>query len=170
MGRETKIGLAVVGVLLVVFGALLFRRLTIIESAALSSDEPVASAAAAADDADKPHVVSQDQGSGLGSERSQEPAWTRATRDGDGQRGDAPRQVYMPDDAAPVADADDRYANHASRQQVGDTSAVDAPSSNPFQRRAAATSSLETPAGGQRNRASSRVGRNAPQTLGPASP
>ena len=114
MGKETKIGLAVVGVLLVVFGALLFRKLTMSEFAASMSEPVTAAASTPAATADKPQIVSQDQVVQTGGATSSaQPAWTRGTGERDADRGNAPRAVYMPDEAAPVGDAgDDRYANH----------------------------------------------------------
>ena len=151
MGKETKIGLAVVSVLLVVFGALLFRKLTILERSALAPDEPLVSTPpSSAENADKPHVVPQDHAGQGGFEPSNEPAWTRAGSDGDPQRADAPRAVYMPDEAAPVAAArDDRYASRPSRQEASEAGATAEPASNPFHRRGAEASKLEAQTDGQ---------------------
>jgi nucleoid-associated protein YgaU len=107
MGKETKIGLAIIGVLLAVFGVLLFRHLSIGKPTSQWSEdnrgpaEPLA--AASSPEAEQPTVVAaQSDADG----RAGGAPWGSAP-----EQAAAPPQTYMPDDAGqPPAD---RYAADA---------------------------------------------------------
>ena len=57
MGKETKIGLAVIGLLFLVFGVLLFRKMTASDIAHSHDPAPPAAVAVPSSAADKPNLV-----------------------------------------------------------------------------------------------------------------
>ncbi len=138
MGKETKIGLAVIGLLLLVFGVLLFRKMTASDEA--SSLDP--SAVASVSSADKPDLVAAQpdtaerskgenrwNGGDRGRELSAEPA------------GGAPTPRYLPrvdaaDDRPTEEPTHDRYARPGVLTAAEETNTPNAQTggSNPFRK------------------------------------
>jgi nucleoid-associated protein YgaU len=137
MGKETKIGLAIIGVLLAVFGVLLFRHLSIGKPTSQWDQEnrgpaePLA--AASSPETEQPTVIAAQSDP---PSRSDGPLWGSKPE----EPAAAPAPTYMPDEAGqPPAD---RYAADAppvgaspfqDRQASGasDTAALDPPAELP---------------------------------------
>jgi nucleoid-associated protein YgaU len=149
MGKETKIGLAVVGVLLIVFGTLLFRKLAASGMVSDPSDDVARAPAAlpsSAGMADKPHVIRQTDSAGQRGDEIGRGGWASNQRDVErtDDRTGAPRAVYMPDD-----NADDRPRERYARDETpASDDGADAPAAHadPFHRRAVPASTEGVPA------------------------
>jgi nucleoid-associated protein YgaU len=131
MAKETKFGLAVIGVLLSVFGVLLFRHLSMSrpDSQGHESRAPVEPLSAGPATAKPNVVVAQKDSPGHGTSDS---LWGPAP----GQPSsspDVPAASYMPADSETGA-ADDRYAADPPDLEPADTAAAPGPS--PFRNRA----------------------------------
>lgn len=138
MGKETKIGLAVIGLLLLVFGVLLFRKLTVLDEASSLDSSAVASVAAV----EKPKIVAAQQDT---IERSSgENRWNGGGRGRDlnaEPTGGPPAPRYLPRvdvaDEKPVeVPAHDRYARSGAQSAAEETNApiTRTGGSNPFRK------------------------------------
>ncbi len=146
MGKETKIGLVVIGMLLLVFGTLLIRKLTADDT---SLPQPptarVAEAPSSAGMAEKPAVVlaQKDPASGAGISAF----WNKDSRAAEGhpqQPPEVPRRDFLPADGGAAAEAaPDRYAevDRAAADQKESTAPDQAATSNPFDRKVPAAES-----------------------------
>jgi nucleoid-associated protein YgaU len=136
MGKETKIGLVAISALLIVFGALLFRKLTASEDQGAPEQQATMAAAevpSSAGMANKPAVV-------LAQKDPADPAgvgrgfWNKdaaSSENGSEPAADAARQNFMPADTAP---ARDRYAEEDSTVPADEPSSDAASGSNPFKK------------------------------------
>jgi nucleoid-associated protein YgaU len=143
MAKETKIGLAVIGVLLSVFGVLLFRHLSITSPATSRTHEhqPVQPLAAPAKD--KPNVVTAQNGpTGSGAADS---LWGSPGTSSP-SAPEVPAASYMPEDTdRPGEPAADRYALEGRDVEPADERAAAPPGAKVFQNRAAGAAPAELP-------------------------
>ncbi|HEV3138380.1 MAG TPA: LysM peptidoglycan-binding domain-containing protein, partial [Pirellulales bacterium] len=139
MGKETKIGLAVIGVLLLGFGGLLVRRVVLTDRSGVGEPElPRAAQAPAADG--KPTVVMA-QREPAEPERApsgKKPWQDRPTDLRPEASGDVPRASYFPAETAPAEsgqrEGDASQAEQAPEDQDPAQPPLRRPGSNPFSR------------------------------------
>ena len=146
MGKETKIGLVVIGVLLLGFGGLLVRRVILSDRGGVGDPEAPRAAQALAPAADgKPTVV-------MAQRESVEPQRVPYGRE---SSGDVPRASYMPAENAPAENPQlDRDADH--EPPADDQGTAQPPrrraGSNPFSRNLPAAGGDDPEAGTPPNR------------------
>ncbi|MEX0678926.1 MAG: hypothetical protein WD063_17760, partial [Pirellulales bacterium] len=137
MGKETKIGLAVIGVLLLIFGVMLFRHFSAGEPAGLWDDETRAAVQPLAPESstDKPNVVTA-QKDRPGRATGDSPGDASPGQESSGPDVEVPAASYMPAATGPTpAAVADRYS--IGRQSVDEPPRGEnrAASASPFQNR-----------------------------------
>lgn len=164
MGKETKIGLVVIGVLLVAFAALLFRRLSGFQGVssphgqtAAAPSEPPSSAGMS----DKPAVILAQKDAGEPSAAGRG-FWNNTPRDNQSASeasAEAPAGNFMPPENAPGEPAtEDRYAPQVEPAVPNADAGAAAGPGNPFVGRATSPPADVTP----------RADDDVPQPLGTA--